>query len=107
VTYTIENGEGRFLSPDVYGLPVVSGPNSSSSFMIQNGKKNSSQSYSFILKAIEVGVIKIPPASYVGKAETLPIDPVTIIVLEDLAYPNLSSPSETQPLKPKREKKKF
>jgi hypothetical protein len=47
ITYTIENGEGSFSMPDMTGLPVISGPNSSSSFMYANGKMSSSQSPSW------------------------------------------------------------
>jgi hypothetical protein len=43
VTYTIENGDGEFEAPDFNGLPVISGPNTSSSFVYQNGKMSSSQ----------------------------------------------------------------
>src|SRR5688500_19840364 len=57
VIYSIDNGEGRFEPPDLTGLPLISGPNTSSSFMIQNGKKSSSQSYTYIFKPMEEGEI--------------------------------------------------
>jgi hypothetical protein len=50
VTYTIENGDGEFEAPDFNGLPVISGPNTSSSFVYQNGKMSSSQSYTYLFR---------------------------------------------------------
>ena len=106
VTYTIENGEGRFEAPDFQNLPVVSGPNTSSSFMFQNGKKSSSQSYSFILKPVEEGKIVIPSAYFREKDHDLKIDPVEIVVLIH-AKKTVPSPPETKSTKQTREKRKF
>lgn len=108
VTYTIENGEGKFNMPDLTGLPVVSGPNSSSSFMYQNGKMSSFQSYSFSLLPREEGVLTVPNTTYVSKTESLTIQPVIIVV-----GPGSSKPStvkvvpESSSSKSTREKRKF
>ncbi len=106
VTYTIENGEGRFEAPDFRNLPVVSGPNTSSSFMIQNGKKSSSQSYSYILRGEEEGKIVIPEAYFREKDHDMKIDSVAIVVLTHSnkspgPQPDIKSSKVT------REKKKF
>ena len=106
VTYTIENGEGRFEAPDLKNVPVVSGPNTSSSFMISNGKKSSSQSYSYILRAGEEGKIVIPEAGFRDGDHRLKIDPVEIIVLQHVNRPAVPPPPVT-PTKPIREKRKF
>jgi acetaldehyde dehydrogenase (acetylating) len=108
VTYTIENGEGKFNMPDLTGLPVVSGPNSSSSFMYQNGMMSSFQSYSFSLLPREVGMLLIPATTYVSKTENLTIQPVTIIVGAGSSKPStVKVVPETSSSKSTREKRKF
>jgi len=106
VTYTIENGEGRFEAPDLSNLSVVSGPNTSSSFMIQNGAKSSSLSYAYVLQAQEEGKMLIPGASFHEKGHDLKIDPVEIVVSR-YGNKSLSSQPDTNSVKAKREKKKF
>ncbi len=106
VTYTIENGDGRFEAPDLKNVPVVSGPNTSSSFMIANGKKSSSQSYSYILRPAEEGKIVIPEAYFRDGENSLKIDPVEIVVLNE-AHQLPMEPPKSKPTKPTREKKKF
>ena len=106
VTYTIENGEGRFEQPDLQNLPVVSGPNVSSSFMIQNGKKSSSQSYSYVLRGGEEGKIVIPEAYFRIKDHDQKIDPVEIVVMTHSNQPVNKEP-DNKSSKATREKKKF
>ena len=108
VTYTIENGDGRFESPDVNGLPLVSGPNISSSFVIENGKKSSSQSYSYIFRPETEGEIFIPEAKYTEDENVQTIEPVTIVVSsEHDAYPSKEKSKESKNSKAIREKKKI
>ena len=108
VTYTIENGEGKFIMPDLNGLPVVSGPNSSSSFMYQNGKMSSFQSYSFSLLPREEGVLEVPGTTYASKTENLTIQPVRIVIGEGASRPSkLTVVPETPSSKSTREKRKF
>ena len=105
VTYSIENGEGRFEPPNMSGLPVISGPNTSSSFMIQNGKKTSSQSYSYIFRPQKDESIIIPPAHYVENDKKQIMEGVTIIVTS--AGKRESRETSAPTLKAIREKKKF
>jgi uncharacterized protein (DUF58 family) len=108
VTYTIENGEGQFKMPDLKGLPVISGPNSSSSFLYQDGKSTSSQSYSFLLRPLEEGKLIIPMTSYQDKEEKMTIQPVEIIVVAQKDKPvSPKSITQTPAAKPTREKRKF
>ena len=108
VTYTIENAEGQFNMPDLKGLPIVSGPNSSSSFMYQNGKTSSYQSYSFSLLANEEGILLVPKTTYVVGKESTTIEPVTIVVGKG-ATKSLTGkePAEAPSSKSTREKRKF
>ena len=106
ITYTIENGEGQFEAPDFSLLPVVGGPNTSSSFMIQNGKKSSSQSYTYILRPEKEGVLIIPEAYFREKGHELKIDTVQIIV-HDQSTTSAGQKQADKPVKTTREKKKF
>jgi len=108
VTYTIENGEGNFIMPDMNDLPLISGPNSSSSFMYQNGKMSSNQSYSFTLLGMEPGKLVVPEAAYKTGHEMLSINPVEIIVIDgDGPSVSPSKSKETTGSKTTREKRKF
>ncbi len=108
IKYTIENGDGKFKMPVLDSLPVISGPNSSSSFMYQNGKQSSNQSYAFVLIGMEEGILKVPAASYVADNDALVIDALEIVVgtrKNELAAPSKKSTIETS--KSKREKRAF
>jgi len=108
VTYTIENGDGRFEPPNVNGLPLISGPNISSSFVIENGKKSSSQSYSYIFQPEAAGEIFIPQAKYTEGENVQAIESVTIVVSSLLdAYPSKEAIQENKTSKVIREKKKI
>jgi acetaldehyde dehydrogenase (acetylating) len=108
VTYTIENGEGKFIMPDMNELPVISGPNSSSSYMYQNGKMSSTQSYSFTLLAMEAGKLVVPGTTYQTGKDKVSIQPVEIIVLTEAGKPiSPKKKSEETKSTPTREKKKF
>ena len=108
VTYTIENGDGKFQAPDLSELPVIGGPNTSSSFVYQNGKMSSSQSYAYLFQPMDERKLKIPSASYVDKSQTLKIDSVEVIVNRygQQSTVKKSTPA-SEPAKPRREKKKF
>jgi hypothetical protein len=108
VTYTIENGDGKFVAPDFGNLPVISGPNTSSSYIYQNGKMSSSQSFAYLLRPTEEGKLKIPEASYKDKSQTLTIESVEVVVNRygQKSTVKKSTP-EPEPAKPAREKKKF
>ena len=106
VKYTFENGEGKFTSPDITGLPLISGPNVSSSFMIVNGKKSSSQSYTYIFRPNAEGEILIPASTYSENGKREDIESVVITVVSN----SINSPSKSTSAnssKITREKKKF
>lgn len=106
VKYTFENGEGQFKAPTLSGLPLSSGPNVSSSFMIMNGKKNSSQTYTYIFRPDREGIIILPESSYVENGNVQRIEPVEIFVSS--SFDKLpSSNATTTTSKITREKKKF
>jgi len=108
VIYTIENGDGEFEAPDFGKLPLVAGPSTSSSFVYQNGKMSSSQSYSYFFKPVEEGKMVIPEARYKSKTDTMKIQPIEVIVNRfGQRSKSKKSETETLPAKPTREKKKF
>lgn len=106
VTYSIEGGGGKFELPDLSGLPVISGPNTSSSFVYQNGVMKSNQSYSFSLKAIEEGLLYVPQAVYYSQQDAIIIDPIVITVLPGLDKPSKPRSIQQEVAKPEKETKK-
>ena len=108
VTYTIENGDGKFEAPDFGKLPVISGPSTSSSYIYQNGKMSSSQSYAYLLRPMEEGKLKIPEATYRDNSQTLKIESVEVVVNRYGQKSSVKkSTPEPEPVKSTREKKKF
>jgi hypothetical protein len=108
VTYTIENGDGKFQAPDFGNLPVIGGPNTSSSYIYQNGKMTSSQSYAYLLRPMDEGKLKIPGAAYIDKTQTLKIDSVEVMVNRYGQQSTVKKTTpESEPVKSSREKKKF
>ena len=108
IKYTIQNGDGKFILPTLDSLPVVSGPNSSSSFMYQNGEQSYSQSYSFLLLATEEGKLRVPEAYYIKGEEKTTIQPVEVVVGNKTGSSiTIAQPSATESSKSKREKRVF
>ena len=105
VKYTFENGEGQFTSPDLTGLPLISGPNVSSSFMIVNGKKSSSQTYTYIFRPVEEGQILLPPSTYTENEKQEIIQSVLITVVSNSETPSKNITNNSPKII--REKKKF
>ena len=89
--YTFENGEGQFTTPNMFGLPLVSGPNDSSIFMIVNGKKSSSQSYTYIFRPDVEGEILVPESSYSENGKSEAIESILITVVSN----TIDSPSKS------------
>ncbi len=108
VKYTIENGDGKFRMPSLDSLPVISGPNTSSSFMYQNGEQHSSQSYSFKLIGVHEGKLIVPQATYISRDGEIVIESVEIVIASPLSNANaLSKDSVPVTSKSTREKKVF
>lgn len=109
VTYSVENGQGRLNLPDMTGLPVISGPNTSSSFLYQGGTVRSTQSYSFQLVAQEEGELLIPAATYTERDHVQDIGALVIVVTSE-GKPAGQSKQKSKPSSPAsttREKRKF
>jgi hypothetical protein len=63
VSFTIKDSDGRnFEAPSFRGFDLVSGPNTSSSFQMMNGRTTREVSYSYYLKPRDIGVVFIDPA---------------------------------------------
>lgn len=107
ISYTIEDGEGLFDGPDMYGLPLVSGPNTSSSVMIKNGKRKTSITYSYILMSSREALIEIPKAVYKTEDEELIFEPVRIAVISGAQHLADDDFKEKKALKTQREKQKI
>lgn len=82
LTFTLENGDGE-IDIDLSNLPVVGGPQVSSSVQIINGDRSSSKSITYYLQPEESGVLFIPEAIVVASDVTLSTEAFTIMVLDN------------------------
>ncbi len=81
VSFIANNVSGQFDAPDLEGLNVVSGPNTSSSMSMINGTVAQHASYSYGIYIENIGEVIIPPAFFVTKEGTLETEPTSVIVL--------------------------
>lgn len=81
VSFHANNVSGQFEAPDMVGMNVISGPNTSSSMAMMNGKVTQNASYSYTLLLEDIGEIIIPPAFFVTNEGTLETEPTSIIIL--------------------------
>ncbi len=81
IKYEAINLNGEFDLPDFEGFEVVSGPNQSSNFSINNGDQSSSVSLSFLLKPTNVTILSIGPAFFVTTDKTWEVGPRDVTVL--------------------------
>lgn len=81
VAFIANNVAGQFEGPDMEGINVVSGPNTSTSMSMINGSVSQYASYSYGIYLEDIGEIIIPPAYLVTKEGTLETEPTSIIVL--------------------------
>lgn len=82
LTYTINDGGDRFSAPDFSDFSVLSGPSTSSSTSIMNGKVSREKSFTYYLRAKKVGVFTIGAASIQVKGKQYRSGRVSIQVLK-------------------------
>lgn len=80
VKFTLENFGGQFEMPELDGLRVISGPNTSSSMSMINGEIEQSSSYAFYLEPLDVGISTIGSSYIVTEQGTLESQPITLFV---------------------------
>ena len=131
VNFVANNVSGQFEAPDLEGLNVIGGPNTSTSMSMFNGTVTQRSSYSYTVYFEDIGEFVIPPAYFVTQEGTLETEPTSIIVLPnpegiidqppsqsgffEFSFPNRSFPQqpkkqkkeETKPKKKKRKLKKI
>ena len=107
LTYTIENGQGKLVPPDLSGMPIVSGPNSATSMVYANGKMSSSQSFSYILRPDKEGQLVIPETKYIEDGDTIRLEPITIVVHKYFPITPPGGVEKRSTTGEVREKKKF
>ena len=81
VSFIANNVAGQFEGPDLEGLNVVSGPNTSSTMSMVNGTVSQHASYSYSIFLEDIGEVIIPPAYLLTNEGTLETEPTSIIVL--------------------------
>lgn len=81
LTFVANNVSGQFEAPDLKGLNVISGPNSSSSMSMVNGSVTQYATYSYGVYFEDIGEVIIPPSFFVTEDGTLETEPTSIIIL--------------------------
>jgi|GEM_PF-516757 len=94
VKYTLENVKalGQFEAPTLDGFQVLAGPMMGQSMSIINGNMTQSVSYTFIVKANDLGIYTIPSASIETEEGFLTTEEQPIVVVEEVHRPQLNNP---------------
>lgn len=79
LTYRLEGSESRPRFPDLSPLKIEGGPNTTSNFVMINGRVSQNVSYSFVLRAPKEGTYTIEPAKVdIGGGKVLETQPLKI-----------------------------
>lgn len=81
VTFKAENINGSFEGPDLKGLEIVSGPNTTSFVTMRNGEMSQTESYSYGILLNDIGVVTVTPAYLHSEDKSWETEPVSVIVL--------------------------
>jgi hypothetical protein len=100
--YKVEiSGQGKNLPepdfPDLNSFVVLSGPNTSTSIQIINGRMSSSKGYSFYLQAKQEGQFTISPATITIDGKVNTSNEVKVTVVKDQSQPGAAQPLPEQP----------
>jgi hypothetical protein len=80
ISFHIENLDGRFEAPDFREFDILSGPNTSVSMSILNGKMSRNSVYTYILRPRQSGDIYIEAAGLYGEDLNLETEVIKITV---------------------------
>ncbi len=83
--------------PAFNSFTVLSGPNTSTSIQIINGRMSSSKGYSFYLQAQQEGQFTIPPATVTKDGKTISSNEIVVTVVKGQAQPGSAQPAPGQP----------
>ncbi len=83
IIFSMENLEGNYVPPSFEGFKVISGPNVSSSFIMNNSEVSQSKSYTYLLRPQIKGNVEIGSASVENDGHVLLTDPIQVVVVED------------------------
>lgn len=79
--FEVLNGSGKFNPPDFAGWRIVAGPNTASSYSINNGEVSQSSSYSYYLEAPSEGEFIIGQARLKSNDGELKTPEIKVVVL--------------------------
>ncbi|MDQ3142513.1 MAG: BatD family protein [Bacteroidota bacterium] len=81
ITFTIENGNGKFFAPEFSGFGLLGPASQFSSYSNINGMISQRQSYQFTLKPEREGSFLIPTAEFISDGTTFTTPEININVL--------------------------
>ena len=81
ITFVANNIEGQFEAPDLSGLKVVSGPNTSVSMTSINGETNRNATYTYLVMCDQIGEYTVLSAYYDTENGALETEPTSFLVV--------------------------
>jgi hypothetical protein len=92
LTFTINDRGDQFKPPNLSNFSIISGPSTSSSTSIINGKMTRENAYSYKLRAKKKGIFTIGPASIYSNGKLYTSKVISIQVLNSLPKSSNNSP---------------
>lgn len=94
LTFTVNASSKNFTPPNLSNFIVLSGPNTSSSTTIINGKISKENSFTYYLRAKKIGIFTITSASIFVDGKKLRSNNITVQVLKSSPKPKNSNSPE-------------
>ena len=83
IEFEMNNINGVFTPPDFMGFSIISGPNTSTSFSVINGKVTQTATYSYVLSAKNPGIFTLGPGIAKKDQRQYLTNEISIVVLEN------------------------
>lgn len=113
--FEVINGSGTFSPPDLSGWRIVAGPNTASSYSINNGEVSQSSSYTYYLEAPSEGAFIIGSAKLKSEDGDMKTPEIKVVVQAnpegirqrpknkaERTFPEEPVPASVDPVKKKR-----
>lgn len=90
--FTVKNAQfNNFPTPYLQDFTILQGPMTQSSVQIINGHQTSSYTYTYYVRAKDLGIFEIPAIEAETSAGLLVSNPITLTVVEEVDRPNAPS----------------
>lgn len=82
ISFTVDARVDKFIPPAITGFKVIAGPVSSSSTQIINGVRSDRQTFTFLVEALQEGVVTVPEAEAIVEGASVKSKALSIEIVK-------------------------